>query len=67
MSGAVALVTAAAGDLGSGLQGGSSADPGVDTIVIFAEHVRVPLCKLYMPVESSLSHTRFTSARVHPA
>ena len=42
--------SAAADDLGSGQQGGSSADPGVDMIELFLPRMYVlcvPLCKLH--------------------
>ena len=51
-------------DLGSGQQGGSSADPGLDTIELFLPLTFVFPC--VRGIKLALAHT-FTFARVHPA
>ena len=53
----------AADDLGSGQQGGSSADPGV---ALFLPHMYVLPCVSCTGIKLALAHT-FTFARVHPA
>ena len=53
-------------DLGSGQQGGSSADPGVDKIELFLPHMYVFPCVRCTGIKLALAHT-FTFARVHPA
>ena len=58
--------SAAADDLGSGQQGGSSADPGVDKIELFLPHMYVFPCVRCTGIKLALAHT-FTFARVHPA
>ena len=58
--------SAAADDLGSGQQGGSSADPGVKTIELFLPHMYVSPCVSFTGIKLALAHT-FTFARVRPA
>ena len=58
--------SAAADDLGSGQQGGSSADPGVVTVELLLPHMYVFPRVSCTGIKLALAHT-FTFARVHPA
>ena len=56
--------SAAEADVGSGQQGGSSVDPGVETIELVLPHTYVSPCVSF--VKHALVHT-LTFARMHPA